>query len=83
MTGKKTYKIEFRMFLTDRTSKKMKATVKNCMDDLHAKIKLNGIVKSKTKNFDRIEVIECKLNTDDVFDSLFGGVFGDIFNKLK
>jgi hypothetical protein len=53
--------------------------VKNCLSDLHAKIKLEGFLKKKHHNFQRLQVIRC--NEDNEIFSMLDQIFGKNFDS--
>lgn len=57
--------------------------VKNCMGELHAKIKLEDWLKKKHFDFQKLEVIKCEKDILSIFEDLFGknNPFSDIFNN--
>jgi hypothetical protein len=56
MSDTETYLIEYTVYLTDETRIHTKMKVKNCMSDLHAKIKLEDYLKSKNQNFQKLNL---------------------------
>ena len=52
--------------------------VKNCMDDIHAKVKLESYLKKHHPTFLRMEVVSCKPFLPGMPD-----FFNDIFNGFK
>jgi hypothetical protein len=69
----KTYVIEYDLILQGGASYPHKTKVKNCMSELHAKVKLKDYLKNKHKDFKSINIISCH---DD-----YMGIFGDIFSS--
>lgn len=56
--------------------------VKNCMGELHAKVKLNEYLKSKIKDFDYIIIHTCKEDRIGDFLRGFGSSGGNPFDFL-
>ena len=71
----KTYIINYRIHTTSGTYHPNPEKVKDCMNELFAKLKLEKIVQPKYVGYVRMEVISCK---EDIF-----GLFGDIFGNVK
>jgi len=69
----KTYVIEYYLIFQGGASYHHKTKVKNCMSELHAKVKLNDHLRNKHKDFQSINIISCH---DD-----YMGIFGNIFNS--
>lgn len=78
MKANKSYIIEYKAYnpigvcISDQPIK-----VKNCMSDIHAKVKLEKYLKKKYKYFYNLEIISC----DEVNDEFIGDE--GILNKLK
>lgn len=68
-----TFIIEYKIYFTLKPPQIHETKIKNCMGELHAKIKLEDWLKKKHSDFKQLEVIKCE---KDVF-----GLFGDIFGK--
>jgi hypothetical protein len=73
----KTYILNHTIFFVDRPTKTHKIKIKNCLSDLHAKIRLGDYLKRKHSNFERLQVDSCHEESD-----LFN-LFGDIFKPFK
>lgn len=69
-----TYLIEYSC-----NGKTKKTRVKNCMSELHAKVKLGSFLKSNGVN--DFEITSCDKDVLSELSGLFGGVFNDIFKK--
>jgi hypothetical protein len=90
----KTYLIKYSISFTDNSSlagKEMK--VKNCMSDLHAKIKLEEFLKKKHLKFKILVVESCREDIDDIFEQFgkifdpkgkddFSSIFGENFKNI-
>ena len=70
----KTFVIEYKIYFNDNNNSFSQKTtkVKNCLSDLHAKIKLEDYLKLKNNNFKQLVIISCK---EDII-SFFGDIFG-------
>jgi hypothetical protein len=71
----KTYIIEYIVYFNNITESHT-TRVKNCENELYAKIKLEKYLQTKYNKFAKLKIEKC---TEDIF-SVFGGIFGDIFN---
>ena len=79
---KETYILTYNLYLLDNSyflNKKMK--VKNCSNELHAKIKFGEYMKTKYKDFSRLEIVDIRKDflSSTGFNNIFGSTFGDIF----
>ena len=72
-TENKTFVIEYKIYFSNKSPTIHTTKVKNCMGELHAKIKLGEWLKKKHSDFKNLEIISCK---EDIV-----GMFGDIFGK--
>lgn len=63
-----TFRIKYQVFFTDNAPEMHIIKVHNCMGDLHAKIKLQGYLKKKHANFERLVVISCNPDMFGFFD---------------
>lgn len=71
-----TVKIEYTVYLkSGDINGKMR--IKNCMDTLHAQIRLEGYLMRKHKDFKQLVVHSAREEFD--IDNAFGGIFKDIF----
>ena len=75
----KNYIIAYGIYYTDGTYTPHKTKVKNCMGELHAKVKLEGYLRTKHQLFRELVVYSCK----EEFVSPFKGYdVPDFFNKF-
>jgi len=63
-----TYLINYGVYFSDGHYESNTMRVKNCMSDLHAKVKLEDYLKRNHANFQRLVVYKC-------YPDLFGGIF--------
>jgi hypothetical protein len=84
----KKYIIKYTIELVDAlplTNKEIK--ISNCMNDLHAKIRLEKYLEKKYINFKKLIVHTCKEDYLNSFGNMFGNsndfsnIFGNLFNK--
>ena len=68
----KTFVIDYDIYFTNRNKESHIMKVKNCMGELHAKLKLDEYLKKKHNNFQSMVVTKC---VEDIF-SMFGDMFG-------
>jgi len=73
----KTYILNYTMFFVDSPSQTHKMKIKNCLSDLHAKVRLEDYLKRRHSNFERLQVDSCH-EENDLFK-----YFGDIFGPFK
>jgi hypothetical protein len=73
----KTYILNYTIFFVDRPAKTHIIKIKNCLSDLHAKVRLDDYLKRKHSNFERLSVTGC-FEERDFFEN-----FGDIFGNFK
>lgn len=69
----KTFLIKYGIYFTNGKYESHEIKIKNCMSDLHAKIKLEEYLKKKYSNFKKLVVYSCTNNFG------FENIFGDIF----
>jgi len=67
----KTFETQYIIYFTNKPQESHTIKVKNCMSDLHAKVKLEDYLKRKHKDFEKLVVVSC---VKDIF-SIFGGLF--------
>jgi hypothetical protein len=72
----KTYKIEYGIHFTNGHYESHTTKVKNCMSDLHAKIKLEEWLKKKHSNFKELVIYKCNEDT-------LGGIFDFMGNPFN
>lgn len=82
----KTFRIKYDIHCKLENFFNKEILVKNCMNELHAKLKLGEYIEKKYgKEFECIQFKSVKeeYNLDDMFksNSDFGNVFNDIFGK--
>ena len=69
---KQTYIISYQLFLNDYSDIQSKIRVKNCMSEIHAKVKVEDYLKKKHKNFKRLVIVEWyRDNLSDLFSTIF------------
>jgi hypothetical protein len=68
----KNYIISYQVLFTDAAPVLQKMRVKNCMSELHAKIKLEDYLKRKHANFAQLAVLNCTEDLGDIFNFLNG-----------
>jgi RecB family endonuclease NucS len=71
-----TYIVDYGIYFKDNRYQSHTIKVKNCLSELQAKIRLEGYLKRKHANFDKLVVYKC---TTDIFDIC--GIFGKGFKK--
>lgn len=74
-----TFVIEYGVYLKNGVYFSNKMKVKNCMSELHAKIKLEKYLQKKYDNFNNLVVYKCN---NDKFNKLFNDILGFNFDKL-
>ena len=67
---KETYVINYGVYLTDGFYESGKIKVKNCMSEIHAKIKIEGYLKKKHEDFSRLVIHKCVHDILGIFDFL-------------
>lgn len=67
-----TFVIEYDIYFTNKNKESHTTKVKNCLSELHAKVKLEDYLKKKNNNFSSLVVHKC---TKDFF-----GIF-NVFGK--
>jgi hypothetical protein len=70
-----TYVIEYGIYFTGGGYETHVVKVKNCMSDIHAKVKLEKYLQHRHNNFKSLVVYKCK---DEYFDF---GIFSDLLGK--
>lgn len=80
----KTFIIKYEIhFFNTPTMFNKEIKVKNCMSDLHSKIKLETWIKSKHSDFQFLVINSCKEEDLGVFGDIFkDGTFNNIFGNL-
>jgi hypothetical protein len=68
----KTFHISYGIYFTDGNYESHTMKVKNCMSEIHSKVKLEDYLKKKHSNFQKLVIFKC---TNDFF-----GLF-DMFGK--
>lgn len=77
---KKTYILEYIIHFNDGSMyEEHTMKIKNCMGELHAKIRLGDYLKKKHSNFKSLVIKSIKPDISNVFGDIFGGAFKDIF----
>ena len=82
----KKYHIKYKVKCVYENHFNKEMIVKNCMSELHARVKLNEYCSKKYKEYVCIIITECKEETDLLsgFGDIFGKVFGDSYkNETK
>ena len=74
------FTIEYKIQFTDRSDEYHTTKVKNCMDELHAKIKLGDYIKRKYPNHTGLSIITCDKDFMDAWNDLFGNTISNPFN---
>jgi hypothetical protein len=78
----KTYVIDYKVYYTDNTvSQEHTIKIKNCDNDIHAKVRLEGyLIKKHKDKFKSLHVIRCNEDYMGIFSMLgINNPFGDIF----
>lgn len=90
MQGNKTYLIEFTIHYVNGTSVQKKGKMKNCVNGVHAQVKLEEGLKKGSPGFKQLTVQSCKEDIMSIFDNMFGNTnsnpftgFEDIFGGCK
>lgn len=86
MSGTKSFTIKYDVHCKFQNFFGKETIVKNCMSEMHAKVKLNEWCKTKYGiEFTHIIIKTCveKLTLGDSFDSIFGDAFGQMKNDKK
>lgn len=79
MPADKTFRIKYDIHCQLQNFFGKEILVHKCWSEIHAKVKLNEMIKNKYgKEFSYIIVVSCKEEGDDIFK-----MFGDIFNPGK
>lgn len=63
----KTYTVEYCVFFTDGSNEEHTIRIKNCMSELHAKIRLEDYLKRKHNNFKSVNIFDCYPSWSDIF----------------
>ena len=71
----KTFLIKYCIYYSDDSFHNKEMKIKNCMSEMHAKVKLEEYLKKHNSNFQKLVVYSA---TEDVL-----GIFGDAFNWWK
>lgn len=67
-----TYIISYGIYFNDGSYFSGKMKVKNCMSELHAKIKLEDYLKRKHNNFKQLVVYKCQMDIFRIYDFMKG-----------
>lgn len=74
MKPSETYVLSYKVYdKNGNLIKEGKMKVKNCLSDLHSKIKLESFMKKKFANFNKLVVTDCQKGLPDIFGDFFGG----------
>jgi hypothetical protein len=60
----KVFLIDYGIYFTDGKYESHTMKVKNCMSEIHSKVKLEDYLKKKHSNFQRLVIYKC---VDDIF----------------
>jgi hypothetical protein len=71
----KSYKIKYRVYLKDNSYYDKEGIISKCSSDIHAKVKLEEILKKNFENFNRLEIKSCEedINIVNFFNDIFKG----------
>lgn len=68
----KTFVIEYTIFFKEGEPESHTTKVKNCLSDLHAKIKLEKYLRGKHYDFKRLKVRDCQEDVVGFLSNMFG-----------
>ena len=72
MSDTKTYIVNYTEAYTNKSPETHSMKIRNCSSELHAKIRLGEYLRTKHTNFSTLTVHDCKEDTLQIFDKLFG-----------
>jgi hypothetical protein len=72
LSVKKTYIVNYTEYYTNKSHEKHSMKIHNCLSELHAKIRLGEYLRTKHTNFSTLTVHDCKHDTLQIFNDLFG-----------